>query len=65
VNACVMNQLVLFDVLSIVIKLIVALELEFDPLVDGVETFDQFDVELHFLKKNMWQEVVEVIIPFL
>jgi hypothetical protein len=60
-----MNQLVLFDVLSIVIKLIVALELEFDPLVDGVETFDQFDVELHFLKKNMWQEVVEVIIPFL
>jgi hypothetical protein len=42
----------------------VALELEFDPLVDGVET-DQFDVELHFLKKNMWQEVVEVIIPFL
>ncbi len=47
------------------IKLIVALELKFDPLVDGVETFDQFDVELHFLKKNMWQEVVEVIIPFL
>jgi len=43
----------------------VALELEFDPLVDEVETFDQFDVELHFLKNNMWQQVVEVIIPFL
>jgi hypothetical protein len=42
-----------------------ALELEFNPLANGVETFDQFDVELHFLKKNMWQEVVKVIIPFL
>jgi hypothetical protein len=48
-----------------VINLIVALELEFDPLVDGVETFEQFDVELHFLKKNFWQEVVKVIIHFL
>jgi hypothetical protein len=41
-----------------------ALEFESNPLVNGVETFDQFDVELHFLKKNMWQEV-KVIISFL
>jgi hypothetical protein len=30
----------------------VAMEFEIDPL-DGSETFDLFDVELHTLKKNM------------
>ncbi len=32
---------------------------------NGSETFDQFDVELHLLKKNTQQEVVKVIKVFL
>jgi hypothetical protein len=33
--------------------------------LDGSETFDLFDVELHTMKKNMWHEVVKVLKPFL
>jgi galactitol-specific phosphotransferase system IIC component len=32
--------------------------------VDGSETFDSFDMVLHLLSINMWQEVVKVIGPF-
>jgi len=39
------------------------MEFEIDPL-DGNETFDFFDVELHTLKKNMRQEVVKVFKHF-
>jgi hypothetical protein len=41
------------------------MEVETNPIVDGSETFDQFDVELHLLNINMWQEVVKVIKYFL
>lgn len=42
-----------------------AMESQLDPLVDGSETCDQFDVELQMLSKNMRQEVVKVMKPFL
>jgi hypothetical protein len=42
-----------------------ALEFEPNPLLMGGETFDQFDVELHLLKKNMQQEVMKAIKLFL
>jgi hypothetical protein len=41
------------------------MKVETNPIVDGSETFDQFDVELHLLNINMWQEVVKVIKYFL
>jgi hypothetical protein len=40
------------------------MEFEANPL-DGSETFDLFDVELHTLNKNMQHEVVKVLKPFL
>jgi hypothetical protein len=43
----------LSDALAIVVNLIMVMEFEIDSL-DGSETFDLFDVELHRLKKNMW-----------
>ncbi len=45
------------------INLIMVMEFEIDPLVDGNDTFDLFDVELHML--NMQQEDLKVIKPFL
>jgi hypothetical protein len=33
--------------------------------LDGNETFDLFDVELHTLSKNMQQEVIKVLKHFL
>jgi len=41
------------------------MKVETNPIVDGSETFDQFDVELHLSNINMWQEVVKVIKYFL
>jgi len=41
------------DALAIVINLIVMIEFEANPLVDGSETFHLFYVELHLLNKNM------------
>jgi hypothetical protein len=38
------------------------MESQLDPL--GSETCDQFDVELQMLSKNMRQQVVKVIKPF-
>ncbi len=55
----------LFDVLNTTINLIVASKSKLNPLVNGGEAFDQFDVEFHLLRKNMQQEVVKVIKPFL
>jgi len=56
VTTCVLNQLrghwLLSNALAIVINLIVVMEFETDPLVDGNETFVLFDVELHMF--NMW-----------
>lgn len=40
------------------------MEFEANPL-NGSETFDLFDVELHTLNKNMWHEVIKVLKPFL
>ncbi len=69
VIACVLNQStdhwLLLDVLMTIINLIMAMESQLDPLVDGSETCDQFDVELQMLSKNMRQEVVKVMKPFL
>ncbi len=33
-----------------------------NPIIDGGETFNQFDIELDFLKKKMWYKVVKAII---
>ncbi len=41
------------------------MEVETNPLANGSETFDQFDVELHLLNINMQEEVVKMIKPFL
>jgi len=41
------------------------MEVETNPLANGNETFDQFDVELHLLNINMEKEVVKMIKPFL
>jgi hypothetical protein len=43
----------LSNALSNIIDSIMALESEPNSLANGLETFDQFNVELHFLKKNM------------
>jgi len=63
------NQLkghwLLFDALVTTINSILAMEFQPNPSIDVNETCDQFDVEFHMLSKNMWQEVVEVIRPFL
>ncbi len=57
VNACMMSQFKkhwsLSNALSNIIDSIMALESEPNSLANGLETFDQFNVELHFLKKNM------------
>jgi hypothetical protein len=42
-----------------------AMEFQQYPFIDGSETCDQLDVELQMLNKNMRQEVVKVIKPFL
>ncbi len=51
VTTCVFNQSrghwLLSNALAIVINLIVVMEFETDPLVDGNETLDLFYVELH------------------
>jgi hypothetical protein len=69
VSACVLNQSrrhwLLFDTLVTTINSILALEFQQNLYVDGSETCDQFVVEFHILSKNMWQEVVKVIKPFL
>ncbi len=56
-NACMMNQFKnhwsLSNALSNIIDLTMALESKLNSLANGVETFDQFNVELHLLKKNM------------
>jgi hypothetical protein len=41
------------------------MEVETNPPINGSETFDQFDVELHLLNINMQKEVVKMIKPFL
>ncbi len=38
---------------------------ETNPLANGRETFDQFDVELHLLNIDVQEEVVKMIKPFL
>jgi hypothetical protein len=69
VSPCVLNQSrghqLLSNALVTVINLIMAMEFQLDPFIDGSETCDQFDVELQMLNKNMHQEVVKVIKPFL
>ncbi len=50
------NHWLLLDALTIAINLIVIMESKAYPL-DGNETFDLFDVELHTLDKNMQQEL--------
>ncbi len=56
VNACMMNQFKnhwsLSNALSNITNLITTLEFEPNSLANGVETFDQFNVGLHFLKKT-------------
>jgi hypothetical protein len=37
---------------------------ELDILVYGNETLDQFEVDLHLLNINVWQEIEKVIKPF-
>jgi hypothetical protein len=67
VTTCILNQSrghwLLSNALAIVSNLIVVMEFETNPLVNGNETFDLFDVELHML--NMWQEVLKVINPLM
>jgi hypothetical protein len=41
------------DALVTIINLILAMEFQPNPFANGGETFDQFDVELHMLSKNM------------
>jgi hypothetical protein len=55
----------LSNALLIIINLIVAIESQPDSFDDGSETCDEFDDELQMLYKNMQQEVVKVIRPFL
>jgi hypothetical protein len=43
----------LLDALAIIINLIIVMEFEANPLVDGNETFNIFYVELHMLNINM------------
>jgi hypothetical protein len=50
--------------LSNAINLIIVVEVETNPLANGNEIFDWFDVEFHILNKTMRQEVVKVIKPF-
>jgi hypothetical protein len=38
-----------------------AMDAKKNPIFDGSETFDQFDIELHLLNKNMWYKVVKEI----
>jgi hypothetical protein len=58
VTTCVLNQSrghwLLLDVLVTIINLIMAIESQLDPLVDGSETCDQFDVELQMLCGKKW-----------
>ncbi len=64
VNVCVMNQSkgqVLSNVLIIAINLI-GIEIWTKSPCWG-ETFDQFDVEFHLLKRNMWHEAMKVVGP--
>ncbi len=69
VSTCVLNQSkghwLLFDALVTIINLILAMEFQPNPFVDGNETCDQFDVEFHILNKNIFQEVLKVIKPIL
>jgi hypothetical protein len=55
----------LSNAVVIVINLIIAMEFQPNPFVDGSETYDQFDVEFQILSKNMWQKVMKVIKPIL
>ncbi len=55
----------LFDALVTTINLILAMEFQPNPSIDGSETCDQFDVKFHMLSKNMWQELMKVTKPFL
>jgi hypothetical protein len=65
VNACVMNQSkghrLLSNVLNITINLIGIGIWTKSPYWG--KTFDQFDVEFHLLKRNMWHEVMKVVSP--
>ncbi len=54
----------MFDVLVTTIDLIMAMEFQLNSVVDRSETCDQFDVELQMLNKNLRQEVVKLIKPF-
>jgi hypothetical protein len=47
------RSLVVIDALNNIINLIATLGFELDLFVDGSETFNQFVVELQFLKKNV------------
>jgi hypothetical protein len=47
------NHWSLSNALNNIIDLTMALEFESNSLANGVETFDQFNVELYLLKKNM------------
>jgi len=53
VTTCILNQSrghwLLSNALATMINLIMVMEFEIDPLVDGNDTFDLFDVELHML----------------
>ncbi len=46
------------------IDLIMAMEFQLNFIVDQRETCDQFDVEFQMLNKNLRQEVVKLIKPF-
>ncbi len=54
----------MFDVLVTTIDLIMAMEFQLNFIVDRRETCDQFDVEFQMLNKNLRQEVVKLIKPF-
>jgi hypothetical protein len=52
-TTCILNQSrshwLLSNALATMINSIMVMEFETDPLVDGNDTFDLFDVELHML----------------
>jgi len=55
----------LSDALTITITLTMETEVTLLELSIKPKTFDLFEVEIHFLHKNMQLEVIKVIKPFL
>ncbi len=68
-NACVVNQprrhWLLLDALTTIVNISLNMEAKVVGLGDGFEILAEFDLELLTLQKNVRQEIIKVIRPYL